>query len=134
MTCKSLVKTICFTTLLLLPACTPLYIPPVQERTIEPTPRLDLTGSSGLRLREGRLELSLFLTNVPEDDWLNVQWYSPQNRQAASDSLWVTEAQVGLSRIFLLPEDVELQAGQWSAVVSYEGNLIRQFSIVIGER
>ena len=122
--------------LLLLPtACTPLYLPPVQERdTPEMTPRLDLTGSSGLRLREGRLELSVFLAEVPEEGWLNVQWYSPQNRQAASDSLWVTQAEVGLSRIFLLPEDVALQVGQWSAVVSYQGDLVRQFSIGLGEK
>ena len=138
MTYNHLVKRVCFAALLLLPtACTPLYLPPVpntQDRTVEIAPRLNLTGSSGLRLRGDRLELSVFLTEVPEEGWLSVQWFSPQNRQAASDSLWITEADVDLSRFFVLPEDVALQAGQWSAVVSYDGNLIRQFSIAVGER
>ena len=128
-------KSICLTALLLLPtACTPLYIPPIQERELEVTPRLNLTDSSGLRLRGDRLELSVFIVELPEEGWLNVQWYSPQNRQAASDSLWVTEVDVGLSRTFTLPEEVGLQAGQWRAIVSYQGDLIRQFSIEIGER
>lgn len=90
-------------------------------------------GSAGVRLRGERLELSLQLNAVPDEGWLAVQWYSPKNVQVASDALWITEADAGLSRLILLPGDIEVAPGQWRAVVSFGSNLLRQFSLNVPE-
>ncbi len=116
--------------LLNLAACTFLYIPPVREaQSIQAA--LDISGSAGLRMNSGRLELSIYLQQVPNEGWLAVQWYSPNNREVVSDSLWIRPRDAGLSRNYSLPATVQLQSGEWRAIVSFEGRLLRQFSFVL---
>ena len=118
-----------------LSACVPLYFPPVPSRDREPmVDQIDIGNSAGVRLRGERLELSLQLNAVPDEGWLAVQWYSPKNVQVASDALWVGKADAGLGRLILLPGDIEVVPGQWRAVVSFESNLLRQFSLTIPEQ
>lgn len=114
----------------LLPACTFLYLPPLlPSQPLESV--LELTGSSGLRVRGNGLELALQLTRVPEEGWLAVQWYSPQNALLASDSQWLTPEQVGFSVVFGLPGDTPISSGDWRAVVSFQETFVRQFSLTV---
>ena len=93
-----------------LSGCTFLYVPPVPKRTdIQVTPRLILDGASELRWTGERLELSVTPTVLPEEGWLAVQWFSPQNRQVASDSVWLS-GDAPLGQIFLLPAGREGRA------------------------
>ncbi len=116
---------------MLLSACSYTYIPPIPP-VRAPAPVLDLRGSPGLRVVSGRLELSVQLARVPTADWLNVQWFSPQNRQVSSGARWITPGMVNLSRTFYLPPDIKLAPGEWRAVVSYEGKIVRQFALRAG--
>ncbi len=118
---------------LLLSACTPLYLPPVPERGVPPpAERLELAGGSALTLREeGGLELRLQLANVPEAGWLAVQWFSPAGQEVASDSVWLAPGDVGVNPSFLLPGGHEVTPGPWRAVLSFEGRLVQQFALEV---
>lgn len=113
-----------------LSACVPLYLPPVpsRDRRVQKV-ELNIGSSAGLQLRGDRLELSLSFISVPEEGWLAVQWFSPLNRQVASDALWISREDVGSSRTVLLPQDVTLEPGRWRAVTSFENTLLRQFDV-----
>lgn len=115
-----------------LPACTPLFVPPLRQTTAAPV-TLDLAGSAGLRRRGEGLELSLQLSQVPEAGWLAVQWYSPTNRLLTSESKWIEPNDVGLSLSYVLPARFGLAPGDWRAVVSSEDAFLRQFSLVIDD-
>ena len=110
-------------------SCTPLFVPPVRA-SLDAPEILDLAGSNGLRLRGNRLELSLQLNTVPEEGWLAVQWYSPENALVASDSKWIENADTGFALTYGLPS-TELSVGDWRAVVSFEDAFIRQFGLTI---
>lgn len=114
--------------LLALSACTYSYIPPVPEARM-PTPRIDVRGSAGLTRDGEGLRLQVSLNNIPEADWLAVQWFDPQNRKVASDSTWIAPADEGETRMLYLPGSVTLSAGTWRAVLFYQGAVVRQFSI-----
>jgi hypothetical protein len=112
--------------LLALTACTPLYLPPVPAR--DPVPqvaRLSLGNTSVLTLSAGTLQLSVSLERVPEEGWLAVQWFAPNNRQVASDALWVGPQDEQFRRTFFLPQPPT--EGEWRAVVSFGGSYVRQF-------
>jgi hypothetical protein len=112
----------------LLPSCTFLYLPPVlPEQDVEPV--LDLSGSSGLTYENQKLELSVFLRTVPQQGWLNVQWFAPNNQEVASDSIWVENRDEGLSQRFTLPQIPS--KGDWRVVVSFGNKLLRQFTLEI---
>jgi hypothetical protein len=112
----------------LLSSCTFLYLPPVlPEQTVEAT--LDLSGSSGLSYAAEQLELSVFLRTIPQAGWLAVQWFAPNNKEVASDSLWIELRDQGLSQRFALPQ--KPSKGDWRVVVSFGDRLLRQFSIEI---
>ncbi len=115
--------------LLLLSACTYTYIPPVPEaRTREEV--FTLSSSSGL-VREGeRLRLDFVVEEVPEADWLAVQWFAPNNDQVASNSVWIPEYDRATGTLFS-PERVTLRPGTWRAVLSFQGRIVRQFAAVI---
>ncbi|NLG07889.1 MAG: hypothetical protein GX560_01345 [Deinococcales bacterium] len=112
---------------LLLVACRPLYLPPVPEPPpFEPGSRVAAFDAG---LEAGRPRLEVELADVTEAGWLAVQWLAPNGREAASGSVWVEpEAPRAL---FVLPADVEAVAGEWRAVVSLHGRLLRQFTFVI---
>jgi hypothetical protein len=116
----------CLLLLFGLAACTPLYLPPVPDR--EPIPqveRLTLGNASALELSGDTLQLVVSLERVPAEGWLAVQWFAPNNRQVASDALWVGPQDEQFSRTFFLPQTVT--AGEWRAVVSFGDSYVRQF-------
>ncbi len=117
--------------LLILPSCAFTYLPLIPEaRTLPPT--LDLRGSAGL-IRDGNnLALHLTLREVPAADWLAVQWYAPDNLIVASESIWIDPSSAGATRAFFLPAEVPQRPGLWRAVVWYQGQVARQFSLAIG--
>jgi hypothetical protein len=117
-----------FNFLIFLSSCTFLYLPP--ELPIQTIPEtFDISGSSGLSYENSQLELSVLLRNVPQEGWLAVQWYAPDNRQVASDSLWIERRDEGLSQTFTLPQ--RPSRGEWRAVVSFGETLLRQFSYTV---
>jgi hypothetical protein len=108
-----------------LPSCTFLYLPPeLPVQTIPET--FDISGSSGLTYKNNLLELSVLLSNVPSEGWLAVQWYAPNSKEIASDSVWIEARDEGLEQTFTLPQVPS--RGEWRAVVSFEKTLLRQFS------
>lgn len=111
-----------------LSACTPLYLPPVPER-IEPTARLDVraTGSS----EEGRPAVEVALREVPQPGWLAVQWFSPRNLEVASQSVRIDGESGGQVVTFRLPADVESASGRWRAILSKDGQFVRQVAIEV---
>lgn len=109
-----------------LSACTLGYVPLVPQRH-ELEPQLDLSRSPGLEPVGGRLYLTLSLTTIPDEDWLMVQWFLG-NREMASESRWVAPEDEGERLVMPLPDDIELQAGRWRAMVSFQGRVARQFS------
>ena len=115
-------------TVLLLSSCQPLYIPPV------PTPlelpeqyEVDATAA----LDAGRPRLSIDLINVIEPAWLAVQWFSPANREVASESVWVTPSDEGSTARLRLPQDVMATSGRWRVVLSVDDLVLRQLSVEV---
>jgi hypothetical protein len=76
-----------------------------------------------------RLVLQLTASDVPEADWLAVQWFAPNNLQVASASQWLEPSREPQDLRFVLSEDVTLRPGDWRAVVSYQSRVARQFSL-----
>ncbi len=116
--------------LLGLGACTPLYLPPVPERV--PVHEVAQLGdASALGFRDRVLTLHVVLDRIPEAGWLAVQWFAPDGSEVASDSVWVAPADVGEGRTLALPSRVSLSAGEWRAVVSFRGDVLRQFRATV---
>lgn len=109
-------------------ACRPLYIPLVPADGMpEPHPTR-LTGASALTLGEnGRPRLDTAVLDLPSAGWLAVQWLGPDGREAASESAWLELDANGSTLAFELPADVALRPGEWRAVVSFEGEFLRQY-------
>lgn len=111
-----------------LAACRPLYLPLIPD----PPPY-----ESGVRVASfqaepdstGRPRLELSLTDLKEAGWLAVQWLAPSGREMASESSWVEPVEEGVTplTVFVLPDDISLTPGEWRAVVSINGQLLRQF-------
>lgn len=117
-----------------LSACTFTYIPPIPDRApLEREARFGLRAPSGLEHINDELRLSVAVDEIPEAGWLAVQWFGPQNREVASDSLWLEPTDAGLARDLYLPEDVPLEPGRWRAVVSFGGRIVRQFAVTVEE-
>jgi len=113
-----------------LAGCRPLYVPPVPRPL--PTPGVAQLGdASALVLAHGTLALHMVLAAIPEAGWLAVQWFAPDDTEAASDSVWVAPADVGQGRTLLLPARVTLSAGEWRAVASLRGQVLRQFRVEV---
>lgn len=112
--------------LLLLAGCTPLYLPPVPESM----PRIE----SRLTLRDARVEVDadgqVRAVWIPEGvdcaGWLDVQWFPPAGRAVASESVWLAPEHEGRRQALSLPDEVELRPGRWRAVLSFEGEVLRQ--------
>jgi hypothetical protein len=115
--------------------CRPLYLPPVPD-SVNVTPMARLGSDSGLRVGPpgGALRLHLVLLAVPQAGWLAVQWFAPDGREAASDSVWVTPQDEGQGRTLGLPANAgPATAGEWRAVVSMDGVVLRQFRLAVPE-
>jgi hypothetical protein len=115
--------------LLSLPAgCRPLYLPPVPEPLVL-AERFELDGSA--RVVEGRPSLTLLPRTVPDEGWLAIQWFAPNNREVASESRWLAPGDAGRSLMVVLPADVEAAPGRWRAIVSRGGVVVRQLSVMV---
>ncbi|MEX2541306.1 MAG: hypothetical protein WD314_05835 [Trueperaceae bacterium] len=113
--------------LLLLPlGCQPLYLPPVPT-PLEARERFELEGFA--EVKGGRPSLDLAIRTVPSEGWLAIQWFSPANREVASESRWIEPADAGQRFRVTLPEDVELLPGRWRAVLSRGDEVVRQLSV-----
>lgn len=119
--------------LVALGACRPLYVPLVPDDAPEPAQRTRLADRSTLTAENGRPLLTLVVGKLApeaaEGDWLAVQWYGPSGALAASESRWVDAASEGAELIFELPPDVDTAPGEWRAVVSLGGYVLRQFRV-----
>lgn len=115
--------------LFLLGACQPLYLPPVPEASA-PQPRLQVEAQLGLT-SSGQPELEVLVLSVPELGWLAVQWFAPNNLEAASESTWLDESSVGQRLSLLLPADVTPVAGTWRALLSRGPVVLRQLSVEV---
>lgn len=115
---------------LALPACRPLYLPPVPASRAAPA-IAQLGDASALAVSGDALVLHVVLVAIPEAGWLDVQWFAPDGAEAASDSTWVVPADVGQGRTFRSPARVRVTAGEWRAVVSLRGRVLRQFRTVV---
>lgn len=113
-----------------LTACRPLYIPAIPD-DIPFTPRVSASTDGGFHFdAAGYPTIELELRDVAEPGWLAVQWFSPQGSEAASQSVWV-EAAAQQSVSFTLPADVALRRGDWRAVLSLNGRLVRQLNFTM---
>ena len=117
--------------LLFLGSCTFTYIPPLREARA-PEPRLGVIDKkSSLEQNETSLRLTLELATVPEPDWLAVQWFDPGNDEVAAESVWLEPAPESQAVAVPLPPRISLEDGLWRVVVSYQGKLVRQFSVTV---
>ncbi|MEM6428389.1 MAG: hypothetical protein AAF708_04045 [Deinococcota bacterium] len=114
-------------------SCTYTYIPPIPRGRVEPDPSLDLHASAGLQQTAQGLTLLLTAQDVPEADWLAVQWFAPDNSQVASASQWLTPNRNPQDVRFRLPTGIAVTDGDWRAVVSFQNRVARQFSLPVGE-
>ena len=116
---------------LFLSACAYTYIPPIPRTQAVPEPTFTVAPSSEL-FREARtLRLRLRVTEAPAADWVAVQWLGPRNEVAGSESVWFEPSPDPQVADFVLPEGVTLTKGEWRAVVSYRGQVARQFSVEV---
>ena len=114
----------------LMTGCRPLYLPVVPDE-IPFTPQVRATSNSAINFAaDGYPTIELELRDVPEAGWLAVQWFTPSGGEAASQSVWVEPAAEQSVR-FTLPADAELVAGEWRAVVSLNGRLVRQLNFTV---
>ena len=129
-------KRVFIVVVLFLSACTPLYLPPLPKRAdVQVAPRLTFSQASELRWTGQRLELSVTPTVVPKEGWLAVQWFSPQNKQVASESFWLSDRAAELGHLFVLPGSLEAVPGEWRVALSFGGRFVRQFSATVpGEK
>jgi len=120
---------------LLLAACMPLYLPLVPDEMLTPEPAFRLHGDMRLehvrRADVSALVLHLRATEVPEPGWLAVQWFGPSGPARAAESLWFEPADAGAARQLATPEQVALGPGEWRAVLSWQGRLVRQVRITL---
>lgn len=132
---KSLVKPIkskaiylvFFTFILLLStSCTFMYVPLIPANPQVREDRFLMSESKGLTVEDGQLRLDVNIKEIPEDDWLAVQWFNPLSKEIASDSKWLEVADTQVLS-FNLPSNIEFTEGYWRTVVSYQGNVVRQF-------
>lgn len=108
------------------PACTPLYLPPVPSELPALEPRLRLEDVRVDRL--GGTPAVVFVPKeVPAPGWAAVQWYPPTGGEAASASVWLDEDRVDHVVRVPFPEDVDREdGGRWRAVLSFDGRVLRQ--------
>jgi hypothetical protein len=120
---------------LLLGACAPLYVPLIPGDMLVPDPAFRLHGDARLEHEERAdghsLTLHLRADEVPGPGWLAVQWFGPSGPARASESLWFEPDDVGAERTLRAPEHLRITRGEWRAVLSWQGRLVRQLLVVI---
>ena len=111
---------------LLAAGCTPLYLPPVPSQLPELEPRTRIAEARVDRLG-GTPAVVFTPREVPEEGWLQVQWYPPAGGVVASDSVWLDASSVDRVVRVAFPEDVPRdRGGVWRAILSFDGRILRQ--------
>jgi hypothetical protein len=114
--------------LILLAACQPLYFPLIPEIR-EPAARIRLDVELGVA--HGRPQLQMTVREVPAAGWLAIQWFSPANREAASESVWLEPDSSGQTLTVQLPADVAVTDGEWRALLSSGDTVLRQLAVTL---
>ncbi len=119
-----------------LPACTPLFVPPVPSSTLSPAPAWRVGGDAEARAfatgdGDVRLRARVRFESVPEDAWIAVQWFGPNGGERASSSRWVSRLDEGRWFAWDLPVDVTVVPGVWRALLSVDGRPLRQLDVVV---
>lgn len=106
--------------------CTPLYVPPVPAQLPALEPRTRIAAARVDRLG-GVPTVAFTPREVPEEGWLQVQWYPPAGDEVASASVWLDASSVDRVVRIPFPEDVSRdRGGVWRAVLSFDGRILRQ--------
>lgn len=108
--------------------CRPLYLPPVPEPLVLPD-GLRVLGTA--QVVDDRPRLRLSVSDAPREGWLAVQWFGPDNREKASESVWIDPSDEGHTHRLDLPPAIAADPGRWRAIVSFEGIVARQFSFEV---
>ncbi len=119
-----------------LPACTPLFVPPVPASTLSPAPAWRVGGGAEVRTfvtADGvvRLRARVRFESVPEAAWVAVQWFGPSGGERASSSRWVSPDDAARWLAWDLPSDVAVVAGAWRALLSVDGRPLRQLDATV---
>lgn len=106
--------------------CTPLYLPPVPAELPPIPPRIRIAEARIDHL--GGVPAAVFTPReVPNEGWLQVQWFPPAGGAVASASVWLDRESVGRVVRVPFPADVPRErAGRWRAVLSMDGRVLRQ--------
>ena len=113
-------------------ACVPLFIPPLPSDRLEPEPAFRLHGDARLeRASEDGAGLVLVMraAEVPSGGWLVVQWFGPSGPARASESVWFDPESLDAEVRLETPPALEVTRGEWRAVLSWDGRLVRQLRI-----
>jgi hypothetical protein len=118
-----------------LASCTPLFLPPVPHDALTPAPAWRLAGDGALRAASfvggPRLRVRFRFDAVPHDAWVSVQWFGPAGGERASAAVWVARADEGRTFAIDLPADVPIEPGAWRALLSVDGQVLRQFDVIV---
>ncbi len=115
-------------------ACVPLFIPPLPSDRLEPEPAFRLHGDARLeRASEDGPGLVLVMraAEVPSGGWLAVQWFGPSGPARASESVWFDPEMLDAEVRLETPPSLEVTPGEWRAVLSWGGRLVRQLRIEV---
>ncbi|TVR91690.1 MAG: hypothetical protein EA416_09090 [Trueperaceae bacterium] len=113
-------------------ACVPLFVPPLPSDRLEPEPAFRLHGDARLEPAPGDdagLVLVMRAAEVPAGGWLAVQWFGPSGPARASESVWFEPGSVGAEVRLETPPGLDVTPGEWRAVLSWDGRLVRQLRI-----
>ena len=113
-------------------ACVPLFIPPLPTDRLEPEPAFRLHGDARLERApddEAGLVLVMRAAEVPAGGWLAVQWFGPSGPSRASESVWFDTESVDTEVRLETPPGLEVTPGEWRAVLSWDGRVVRQVRI-----
>ena len=113
-------------------ACVPLFIPPLPTDRLEFEPAFRLHGDARLEFvddAEHRLVLIMRAAEVPRPGWLVVQWFGPSGPARAAESVWFDGDSLDVEVRLDTPPGLDVTPGEWRAVLSWDGRLVRQLRI-----
>lgn len=109
-------------------ACTYSYIPPIPASNIpDRATRLILSSASQLSFDNQRLELQVIVLELPQEGWLELQFFDPFGTEIGSASEYLRDDAIGELRYLYPPVKVQ-ESGTYRAVASFQGTIVRQFS------
>lgn len=119
---------ICLIALLALTGCSYTYLPPVPASAISERPtRLVLSSASQLSFDNQRLEMQLIVLQLPQEGWLELQFFDPFGTEIGSASKYLKQDDIGKVR-YLYPASKVQENGTYRAIASFKGVIVRQFS------